>query len=110
VLVDPLSKKQYYTQDTHSQCVMNNVLVLPLHLTNHKNENDMVKTMDISKNALLKSELKTKYADLTDAEMNQINNSFDQFVESISLKTLQQKENVAREVETSVDYAKSKTL
>jgi hypothetical protein len=70
----------------------------------------MINTMDISKNALLKSELKTKYANLTDAEMNQINNSFDQFVESISLKTHQQKENVAREVEASVEYAKSKTL
>jgi ubiquinone/menaquinone biosynthesis C-methylase UbiE len=72
--------------------------------------NSMVKAMDISKNALLKSELKAKYANLTDAELNQINNSFDQFVESISLKTHQQKENVAREVETSVDYAKSKTI
>ncbi|MBL7870267.1 MAG: hypothetical protein JNM78_01545 [Cyclobacteriaceae bacterium] len=70
----------------------------------------MVKQMDISKNALLKSELKAKYADLTEAELNEINNSFEQFVESISLKTHQQKENVAREVETSIYYAKSKTL
>lgn len=70
----------------------------------------MVKTMDISKNDLLKSELKTKYANLTDSEMNQINNSFDQFVESISLKTHQQPEVVASEVSASVDYAKSKTI
>lgn len=70
----------------------------------------MVKTMDISKNDLLKSELKTKYANLTDSEMNQINNSFDQFVESISLKTHQQLEAVANEVSASVDYAKSKTI
>lgn len=70
----------------------------------------MVNTMDISKNDLLKSELKTKYANLTDSEMNQINNSFDQFVESISLKTHQQLEVVASEVSASVDYAKSKTI
>lgn len=70
----------------------------------------MVNTMDISKNDLLKSELKTKYANLTDSEMNQINNSFDQFVESISLKTHQQLDVVASEVSASVDYAKSKTI
>lgn len=70
----------------------------------------MVNTMDITKNDLLKSELKTKYANLTDSEMNQINNSFDQFVESISLKTHQQLEVVASEVSASVDYAKSKTI
>jgi len=54
--------------------------------------------------------LKTKYANLTDSEMNQINNSFDQFVESISLKTHQQLEVVASEVSSLVDYAKSKTI
>ena len=70
----------------------------------------MVNTMDISKNDLLKSELKTKYANITDSEMNQINNSFDQFVESISLKTHQQLEVVASEVSSLVDYAKSKTI
>jgi len=70
----------------------------------------MVKAMDISKNDLLKTELKNKYANLTDAELNQINNSFDQFVESISLKTHQQLDIVANEVNASVDYAKSKTI
>lgn len=70
----------------------------------------MVKAMDITKNDLLKTELKAKYASLTDAEINQINNSFDQFIESISLKTHQQKEVVANAVGASVDYAKSKTI
>lgn len=70
----------------------------------------MVKAIDITKNDLLKTELKAKYASLTDAEINQINNSFDQFIESISLKTHQQKEAVASEVGASVDYAKSKTI
>jgi hypothetical protein len=70
----------------------------------------MVKAIDISKNELLKEELKTKYSNLTDAEMNQINESFDQFVETISLKTHQQKEEVERAVEEAVTYVQSKSL
>jgi len=70
----------------------------------------MIKSIDISRNELLKAELRAKYENLTETEMNQINHSFDQFVESISLKTHQEKEQVAREVEASVAYAQSKAL
>ncbi len=70
----------------------------------------MVKAIDITKNELLKEELKAKYANLTEVEMNQINESFDQFVQTISLKTHQQKEEVQRVVEEAVSYVQSKSL
>jgi hypothetical protein len=70
----------------------------------------MVKAIDISKNELLKDELRAKYSNLTDADMNQINDSFDQFVQTLSLKTHQQKEEVERVVEEAVSYVQSKSL
>jgi len=70
----------------------------------------MVKAIDISKNELLKDELKARYENLTDAELNQINESFDQFVQTISLKTHQQKEEVERAVEEAVSYVQSKSI
>ncbi len=70
----------------------------------------MVKALEISKNELLKTELKTRYANLTDAELNQIDESFEQFVDSMSIKTHKQREEVVREVEAAVAYAQSKTL
>ncbi len=70
----------------------------------------MVKEINLSKNELLKDELKAKYANLTDAEINGINESFDQFVENISLNTHLQKEEVERTIEETVAYAHSKSL
>ena len=70
----------------------------------------MVKALEISKNELLKTELKTRYANLTDAELNQIDESFEQFVDNMSLKTHKQREEVVREVEAAVAYAQSKSL
>lgn len=70
----------------------------------------MIKAIDITKNELLKEELKAKYANLSEAEMNQINESFDQFIQTISLKTHQQKEEVERAVEEAVSYVQSKSL
>jgi hypothetical protein len=66
--------------------------------------------IDISRNDLLKQELKSKYVDLSDAEINRVDTSFEQLVENIANKTHQQKEEVVRQVEESLAYAKSKSL
>lgn len=70
----------------------------------------MNNVIDITRNDLLKQELKSKYVDLSDAEINRVDTSFEQLVENISNKTNLQKEEVAREVEESLAYAKSKSL
>jgi len=70
----------------------------------------MVKAIDISKNELLKDELNARYENLTDTELKQINESFDQFVQTISLKTHLQKEEVERSVEEAISYVQSKSL
>ena len=70
----------------------------------------MNNVIDITRNDLLKQELKSKYVDLSDAEINRVDTSFEQLVENIANKTHQQKEEVVRQVEESLAYAKSKSL
>ena len=70
----------------------------------------MNNVIDITRNDLLKQELKSKYVDLSDAEINRVDTSFEQLVENITNKTRQQKEDVVRQVEESMAYAKSKSL
>ncbi|HRG09702.1 MAG TPA: hypothetical protein PLJ08_14100 [Cyclobacteriaceae bacterium] len=70
----------------------------------------MNNVIDITRNDLLKQELKSKYVDLSDAEINRVDTSFEQLVENITSKTHQQKEEVVRQVEESMAYAKSKSL
>ncbi|MBN8578672.1 MAG: hypothetical protein KF775_17050 [Cyclobacteriaceae bacterium] len=70
----------------------------------------MNNVIDITRNDLLKQELKSKYVDLSEAEINRVDTSFEQLIANISAKTRQQKDEVARQVEESVAYAKSKTL
>ncbi|TXH29012.1 MAG: hypothetical protein E6Q96_04310 [Cyclobacteriaceae bacterium] len=70
----------------------------------------MNNVIDISRNDLLKQELKSKYVDLSDAEINRVDTSFEQLVEDITNKTHKQKEEVAHQVEELMAYAKSKSL
>jgi len=70
----------------------------------------MVKSIDLSKSDLLKKELKARYNNLSDVELDKINDSFDQFVESISLATQSNRDQVRKEVATCIEYAHSKGL
>lgn len=70
----------------------------------------MNNVIDITRNDLVKQELKAKYADLSETEINRVDTSFEQLVENISNKTNQQKDEVARQVEESLAYAKSKSI
>lgn len=51
----------------------------------------MNNVIDITRNDLLKQELKSKYVDLSDAEINRVDTSFEQLVENISNKPTSRK-------------------
>jgi hypothetical protein len=70
----------------------------------------MVKSIDLSKSDLLKEELKARYNNLSDVELEKINDSVDQLVNSISLNTHSNQEQVKKEVESCLEYANSKGL
>jgi len=70
----------------------------------------MVRELNINKKEELINQLKKHYPELTNEEFNKINESFDQFVTTISLKTLSTKENVTKVLNDSIDFINSKHL
>lgn len=70
----------------------------------------MVRELNVNKREHLKNELKLVFPDLSDADLNSIDRSFDELVESISLRTQRDKSDVARVVENKLDYIHSKNV
>ena len=70
----------------------------------------MVRDLIQSKKEALKSELKNIYPELTNDDLNSINNSFDQLVDSIAIKTQKNKAEVEKQLVDSLDFINSKHL
>lgn len=68
----------------------------------------MVRELNVNKKEHLRNELKIEFPDLSDAELNRIDSSFDELVDSISVKTQRNREEVAKIVENKLDYVHSK--
>lgn len=68
----------------------------------------MVREMNSNKKEHLKSELLFAFPTLTETELNAMDNSFENLIDSISVKTQQDRAEVARIVETKLDYIHSK--
>lgn len=56
------------------------------------------------------NELKAEFPGVTDAELQHVNASFDELIDSISLKTQQNKEQVAKIVNGKLERLYSKTI
>ena len=70
----------------------------------------MKRDWNINKKEELKNELRTEFPNLTDAEMDTINGSYDKLIDSISSKTKKDRNTVQRIVEEKAEYVNSKHL
>lgn len=70
----------------------------------------MVRELNTHKKEHLKSELLLEFPNLTEAEFNTIDNSFEDLINSISVKTQRDRTDVARIVENKLDYIHSKNV
>lgn len=70
----------------------------------------MVRELNINKQEELRKELKAEFPSLSDVELDQINASYDELVDSISVKTHRTKEEVARIVDDKLNYIYSKIV
>lgn len=70
----------------------------------------MKRDWNINKKEELKNELRTEFPNLTDAEMDTINGSYDKLIDSISSKTNKDRNTVQRIVEEKAEYVNSKHL
>ncbi len=70
----------------------------------------MVRDLNLSKREALKSELKNIYPELTNDDLNAIDNSFEQLVNSIVVKTQKNKVEVEKLLVDRLDFINSKHL
>ncbi|NJM26460.1 MAG: hypothetical protein HC859_14250 [Bacteroidia bacterium] len=70
----------------------------------------MVRTLNYNKQQELMNELKAEFPGVTDAELQHVNDSFDELINSISLKTQRNKEQVAKIVNGKLERLYSKTI
>ncbi|MBL7858885.1 MAG: hypothetical protein JNM57_14440 [Cyclobacteriaceae bacterium] len=71
----------------------------------------MMKTaIDMNRRENLKNELRNEFPNLSDAELNSIDESFENFIESVSLKVNRDRQEVARVVEERLNYINSKAI
>ena len=70
----------------------------------------MVQTLNDNKRNHLSAELKNIYANLSDAEISRINDSFDGFVDELSLKTQSDRMTVAKIVGETLEFVHSKAI
>lgn len=68
----------------------------------------MVRELNRNKKEHLKSELRVEFPNLSDAEFDIIDRSFDELIDSISAKTHRDRADVAKIVENKLDYVHSK--
>lgn len=69
----------------------------------------MVRQLNVNKAEQLKNELMAEF-NLSNADLNKIDASFEELVDSIALKTQLGKENISRIVENKLEYIHSKTV
>lgn len=70
----------------------------------------MRRDMNINKREALKHELKIEFPNITDAELNTINGSYDKLIDRISVKTNKDRKVVEKIVEQKVEYVNSKHI
>lgn len=70
----------------------------------------MVRALNINKKDELRKDLKAHFPTITDAELDKMNESFDNLIDSISVKTHQDRQEVQRIVDESLEFINSKHL
>ncbi len=70
----------------------------------------MVRDLNVNKKEELKSELLNTYPDLTNDELNSMDNSMDQLVETISSKTNTNKADIEKLLVDRLEFINSKHL
>jgi hypothetical protein len=70
----------------------------------------MVRELNFNKKQELKNVLKAEFPNISDAELDTINGSYDELINSISIKTQQNKEEVAKIVNHKLEYLYSKVV
>lgn len=70
----------------------------------------MIHSIDNNTRENLKNELRNDYPNLTEAELNKIDESFENFISSVSLKIQRNESSVAEVIKEKLEYIHSKSI